>query len=75
MDQIDSNQHTGLRDVSYGLSNTEDNDRNTILEDNYKSVLDEHNQALNGMKSKQEDFFYKIKLVGGDKNSFIIEQP
>jgi len=52
MDQIDSNQHSGLGDISYGLSNIGDNDRNTTLEDNYKSVLDEHNQALNGMRSK-----------------------
>ena len=52
MDQIDSNQHTDLKDLSYGLSNPDDNDRNTILEDNYKSVLDEHNQALSGMRSK-----------------------
>lgn len=74
MDQIDSNQRTGLGDISYGMSGgTEDTAESTILEDNYKSVLDEHNQAYNGMKSKQEDFFYKIKLVGSDKNSFIIE--
>jgi len=52
MDQIDSNQTTGLGDTSYGLSNADDNDRNTVLEENYKSVLDEHHQTYSGMKSK-----------------------
>jgi hypothetical protein len=50
MDQIDSNQHSGLG--GYGLGNIDDNDRNTVLEDNYKSVVDEHTQFVNGMKSK-----------------------
>ena len=38
MDQIDSNQHSGLG--GYGLGNIDDNDRKTVLEENYKSVLD-----------------------------------